>query len=135
MSSAEVDNRAAYVSFGLAYVLGHGATALSVGTGPVLDLPGRMPTTVLGTGLAVGLLYLGEGAARRNVLHYGLGSWLALISTAALFLGTPGLFWVLAIAGGGGYLIATFLERRRLATSDSSSPRAAVRTPLHAAAA
>lgn len=202
MSSAEVDNRAAYVSFGLAYVLGHGATALSVGTDPVLDLPGWLPTTVLGTGLAVGsvhstiaaararrgasrpdilsgkllglswigafvalflaitgltsalgmpdlptilwptgsglvvgLLYLGEGAARRNVLHYGLGSWLALISTAALFLGTPGLFWVLAIAGGGGYLIATFLERRRLATSDSSSPRAAVRMPLHAAAA
>ncbi|MFE9577362.1 ABC transporter permease [Nocardia sp. NPDC006044] len=69
----------------------------------------------VGSGLIVGLLYLGEGAARRNVLHYCLGTWLALVSTGALLLGTPNLFWVLTLGGGGGYAVATVLERRRLA--------------------
>ncbi|MFE6131888.1 ABC transporter permease [Streptomyces sp. NPDC056437] len=179
--TGEVDNRAAYVSFGFAYVFGHGTSALSQGADPLVDMPGWLPTVLLGIGLAagtvhatiaavraqrgadasdlrssrllglswvsgfaalflaitglttsldmpelqttlwptgaglvVGLLYLGEGAARRNVLHYSLGTWLALISTVALFLGTPGLFWVLAVAGGGGYAVAAVLEQRRL---------------------
>ncbi|MGW8949069.1 ABC transporter permease [Streptomyces sp. NPDC055709] len=177
----EVDNRDAYVSFGLAYLLGHGAAAVSQGDNPILGLPGWLPITLLGIGLAtgitqatvaalraqrgatgpdtltgkllgaawiaaftalflaitgltsalgmpelqsilwpagsglvVGLLYLAEGSARRNLLHYGLGVWLALTSTAALFLGTPGLYWVLAVAGGGAYALAAVLERRRL---------------------
>ncbi|MEU3304528.1 ABC transporter permease [Streptomyces sp. NPDC006678] len=177
----EVDNRDAYVSFGLAYLLGHGAAAVSQGDNPILGLPGWLPITLLGIGLAtgitqatvaalraqrgatepdiltgkllgtawitaftalflaitgltsalgmpelqsilwpagsglvVGLLYLAEGSARRNLLHYSLGVWLALTSTAALFLGTPGLYWVLAVAGGGAYALAAVLERRRL---------------------
>ncbi|HEX4247257.1 MAG TPA: ABC transporter permease [Pseudonocardia sp.] len=186
----EVDNHATYVSFGLAYVLGHGASAIAQGTDPLVELPSWLPMTILGTGLAVGsvcstvaairaqrgasrsdifsgkllglswagafialflaitglsralnlpelptmlwptgsgfvvgLLYLGEGAVRRNVLHYCLGMWLALISTAALFLGTAGLFWVLALAGGGGYAAATLLERRRMATAADHAVR------------
>ncbi|MFF1920640.1 ABC transporter permease [Streptomyces sp. NPDC058221] len=182
--ATEVDNRATYVSFGLAYVLGHGSAALSRGSTPLLDLPDWLPMTLLGIGLAVGtvqatvaamraqraatgpeevlsgkllgaawvvafaalflaitgltnsldlpdlqsmlwptgsgfvvgLLYVAEGSARRNLLHYALGSWLALISTAALLLGTPGLYWVLTLAGGGAYALAAVLERRRLAT-------------------
>jgi hypothetical protein len=87
-------------------------TALS----SVLDIPElSVMLWPAGSGLVVGLLYLGEGAARRNVLHYVLGTWLALTSTAALFFGTPGLFWVLALAGGGGFAVAAVLERRRLA--------------------
>ncbi|MGW7595076.1 ABC transporter permease, partial [Streptomyces rubiginosohelvolus] len=156
-SPGDVDNRATYIGFGLAYVFGHGSAALSKGTNPLLDLPAWLPMALLGAGLAagtvvatraalraqrgatgpdllsgkllgaswiigfaalflaitglssavempdlqsmlwptgsgliVGLLYVSEGAARRNVLHYGLGVWLALTSTAALFLGTPG---------------------------------------------
>jgi hypothetical protein len=179
--AGEVDNRATYVSFGFAYVFGHGAAALAKGDDPLVALPGWLPMALLGAGLAagtvfstaaalraqvgasepdalsgkligaawisgfaalflaitglasvvdapdlqtvlwpsgsglvVGLLYLGEGALRRNVLHYGLGTWLALVSTAALFLGNPGLFWVLAIAGGGGYAVAAALETKRL---------------------
>lgn len=177
----EVDNRDAYVSFGLAYLLGHGAAAVSQGDNPILGLPGWLPITLLGIGLAtgitqatvaalraqrgttgpdiltgkllgaawiaaftalflaitgltsalgmpelqsilwpagsglvVGLLYLAEGSARRNLLHYSLGVWLALTSTAALFLGTPGLYWVLAVAGGGAHALAAVLEHRRL---------------------
>ncbi|MFF4420965.1 ABC transporter permease [Streptomyces sp. NPDC001549] len=177
----EVDNRAAYLSFGLAYVLGHGAAAASQGAAPLLDLPDWLPMTLLGSGLVVGivlttaaalraqrgatppeilsgkllgaawiaaftalflaitgltsvldrpelqsvlwpagsglivgLLYLAEGAVRRNLLHYGLGIWLALTSTAALSLTAPGLYWVLAVAGGGAYALAAALEHRRL---------------------
>lgn len=177
-----VDNRSTYVSFGLAYLLGHGAAALSRGADPLLSLPAWLPLALLGmgfavgtvcatraalraqrgaaepdvltgqllglswavgfgalfvaitgltttaglpelqtvlwpagSGLVVGLLYLGEGAARRNVLHYCLGAWLALISTAALFVGLPGFFAILALAGGGAYAVATVLEHRRLA--------------------
>jgi len=178
----DVDNRATYISFGLAYLVGHGSAAVSEGDTPLLDLPGWLPMTLLGAGLAVGtvqatvaairaqraaakpddvlsgqllgaawvtafaalflaitgltstldmpdvqsllwptgsgfvvgLLYIAEGAQRRNLLHYTLGTWLALTSTAALLLGAPGLYWVLTIAGGGAYAIAAVLERRRL---------------------
>ncbi|MFS8198513.1 ABC transporter permease [Streptomyces sp. CWNU-52B] len=178
----EVDNRATYLSFGLAYLLGHGAAAVSKGDAPVLDLPGWLPMALLGAGLAVGtvqatvaalraqraathpddvlsgkllgaawvtafaalflaitgltstldnpdlqtvlwptgsglivgLLYIAEGAQRRNLLHYGLGTWLALTSTAALLAGSTGLYWVLTLAGGGAYAVATLLEGRRL---------------------
>ncbi|PSM43922.1 ABC transporter permease [Streptomyces dioscori] len=188
----DVDNRATYVSFGLAYLLGHGSAALSKGDSPLLDLPGWLPMALLGTGLAVGtvqatraalraqraatdpddvlsgqllgvawitafaalflaitglastldlpdvqsllwptgsglvvgLLYVAEGAQRRNLLHYGLGSWLALTSTAALLLGTPGFYWVLTIAGGGAYALAAVLERRRLKSLSGAPQRA-----------
>ncbi|MFE6910051.1 ABC transporter permease [Streptomyces erythrochromogenes] len=179
--SSEVDNRAAYASFGLAYLLGHGAAAASHGDTPLLRLPEWLPMALLGAGLVtgivlataaalraqrgapapevlsgkllgtawiaaftalaiaitgltsvldapelesvlwpagsgivVGLLYLAEGAVRRNVLHYGLGIWLALTSAAVLSLEAPGLYWSLAAAGGGAYALATVLEARRL---------------------
>jgi hypothetical protein len=181
-TGGNVDSRGAYTGFALAYVLGHGAAAVSMGPDPLIALPAWLPMTLLGAGLAagtvfasvaatraqrgagphdslsgkllglswisafaalflaitglaaqmelphlqsilwptwsgflVGVLYLGEGAARRNLLHYGLGTWLALTSTASLFLAVPNLFWVLAIAGGGGFAVAAVLEGRRLA--------------------
>ncbi|MFD9893867.1 ABC transporter permease [Amycolatopsis sp. NPDC059027] len=179
--SAEIDNRGVYLSFGLAYVLGHGTSALARGTDPLIAVPTWLSFGLLGagfaagtvfsiraaapslraadkstalsgkllglswisaftalflaitglaamvdmpdlqtrlwpagSGLVVGLLYLGEGAVRRNLLHYCLGTWLALVSGLALFLETPGLFWLMTIAGGGGYAVATVLEHRRL---------------------
>ncbi|MFJ2259630.1 ABC transporter permease [Streptomyces sp. NPDC087844] len=188
----DVDNRATYISFGLAYLLGHGSAALSKGDSALLDLPGWLPMALLGSGLAVGtvqatvaalraqraatepddvlsgqllgaawitafaalflaitglastldmpdvqsllwptgsgfvvgLLYIAEGAQRRNLLHYGLGTWLALTSAAALLLGTPGFYWVLTLAGGGAYALAAVLERRRLNFSSGQPQRA-----------
>ncbi|MEB3959142.1 ABC transporter permease [Streptomyces kunmingensis] len=185
---SEVDSRSTYVSFGLAYVLGHGSAALSKGDTPLLDLPGWLPMTLLGAGLAtgtvlatraalraqstatdpdeilsgkllgaawitgfaalflaitglaaavdtpdvqtllwptgsgliVGLIYVAEGAARRNPLHYALGTWLALTSTGALLLGDPAFYWVLTLAGGGAYALAALLERRRLAPNPNA---------------
>ncbi|MEV4048912.1 ABC transporter permease [Streptomyces sp. NPDC049744] len=180
-ADVDVNSLSTYVSFGLAYLLGHGSAALSQGDNAVLALPSWLPMALLGTGLAagtiqatraalraqrattdtltlrtaqllgalwvtafvalflaitglstavdhpdiqtllwptgsgfvVGLIYIAEGAVRRNTLHYALGTWLALTSTAALLLGNPGFYWVLTLAGGGAYALATILEHRR----------------------
>lgn len=181
--ATEIDNRPAYLGFAAAYVLGHGAAALSKGANPVLTLPGWLPIGLLAAGLVVGtivsvfaslqaqrhadesrrraeklvgtawvtgfvalalaitglttvfdhpglaevlwpagativvgLIYLAEGAIRRNTLHYNLGTWLTLTAGASLFVSTPGIFGVLAVLGGGAYLAAALLERGRLAT-------------------
>lgn len=180
-TGGDVDSRAAYAGFAFAYLLGHGAAAVSTGPGPLIALPPWLPMTLLGTGLAagtvfasvaaaraqrgagpqdslsgrllglswisafaalflaitgltaqvgmpdlqsilwpawsgflVGLLYLGEGATRRNLVHYVLGTWLTLTSASALLIGVPGMFGVLAVAGGGGFAVAVVLESRRV---------------------
>jgi hypothetical protein len=70
-----------------------------------------------GSVLVVGMITIAEGAARHNTLHYTLGSWLAVVGAASLFFDTPGVYGTLAVAAGGGYLVATVLERRRLASA------------------
>jgi hypothetical protein len=101
---------------GTAWVTGFAALFLAItGLTTTLNMP-ELQSVLWPTGsaLVVGLLYLGEGAARRNTLHYALGSWLALVATASLFFAAPGPFWILAVAGGGAYAVATVLETRRL---------------------
>ncbi|MGW0249995.1 ABC transporter permease [Nocardia goodfellowii] len=181
---AILDNRPSYLSFGAAWLFGHGAYALSHGENPLLRLPSAVPSALLitgllsalvitivvsmkaqrlatgwdavvgnllaaswlvgfgalffiitalssalsqddlklllwpaGSGLIVGLLYLAGGAAYRDVLQYALGAWLALTSSAALFLDGASPYWVLALAGGGSYLVAAALEPRRRAVA------------------
>ncbi|HEX7309247.1 ABC transporter permease [Lentzea sp.] len=101
---------------GAAWITGFTALALAItGLSTVIDHPDL--TTVLwpaGSSIVVGLIYIAEGAVRRNAVHYNLGTWLALVASAALFVPSPGLFGVLAVLGGGAYLVATFLEHRRL---------------------
>jgi hypothetical protein len=108
---------------GAAWVIGFGALFLAItGLGAAFDDPGLQEVLwPAGSTLVVGLLYLAEGAVRRNTLHYGLGAWLAMVAAAAFFLDTPGFFWLLAVAGGGGYAVATVLERRRLAVRSTKS--------------
>lgn len=65
--------------------------------------------------IVVGLIYIAEGAIRGNALHYNLGTWLMLVAAATLFIPGAGFFGTLAVLGGGAYLLAAFLERRRLA--------------------
>ncbi|MEV6431700.1 ABC transporter permease [Nocardia sp. NPDC051463] len=184
---AILDNRPSYLSFGTAWLLGHGAYALSRGDDPVLRLPSAVPSILLisglltamiitsivsmraqrsatgkdavvgkllavswlvgfsglffiitalgsalsqddlkmllwptGSGLIVGLLYLAGGAAYRDVLQYTLGAWLALTSSAALLLDGASPYWVLALAGGGSYLVAAALEPRRRAAAPAA---------------
>ncbi|WP_434438493.1 ABC transporter permease [Lentzea sp. E54] len=101
---------------GTAWVTGFTTLALAVtGLSTVFDKPELQ--TVLwpaGSTIVVGLIYLAEGAIRGNALHYNLGTWLALVAAAALFVPGAGFFGVLAVVGGGAYVLAAFLEHRRL---------------------
>lgn len=103
---------------GTAWITGFAALALAVtGLNTVFDKPELQ--TVLwpaGSTIVVGLIYIAEGAIRGNALHYNLGTWLALVAAATLFVPGAGFFGVLAVLGGGAYLLAAFLERRRLAS-------------------
>lgn len=94
--------------------------ALTIGiTGltTTFDIPPEAQDVLWPTGavFVVGLINVAEGAARRNVLHYWLGTALAIIATAALLLPPPGSFWVLSLAGSAAYLTAAFFESRRIA--------------------
>ncbi|GGU65935.1 ABC transporter permease [Lentzea flava] len=118
--SVSPEQRRAEKLVGTAWVTGFVALGLAItGLSTVFDQPELQ--TVLwpaGSTIVVGLIYIAEGAVRRNGLHYNLGTWLALVAAASLFVPAPGLFGVLAVLGGGAYLVAAFLEPRRLASAD-----------------
>jgi len=56
--------------------------------------------------LLVGVLYLGGGALFQDRFQYGLGVWMLLSGAGSVFAGVPGNFAVVALAGGGGLLLA-----------------------------
>lgn len=64
--------------------------------------------------LIVGVLYLAGGALWRDRFQFGLGVWMLVINAISVFAGTPANYVVLAIAGGGGFLVAAawFVLRR-----------------------
>lgn len=73
-------------------------------------LPGRLaPLLWPGTAAGVsGILYLAGGLFFQDKVHYSLGAWILLVTAASMFAGVPGNFAVLALAGGGGFLAATW---------------------------
>ncbi|MEU7479454.1 ABC transporter permease [Lentzea sp. NPDC042327] len=103
---------------GAAWVIGFTALALAItGLTTVFDRPELQAVLwPAGSTIVVGLIYLAEGAVRGNALHHNLGTWLALVAAAALFVPGAGFFGVLAVLGGAAYLLAAFLEPRRLAS-------------------
>ncbi|MCG8921046.1 ABC transporter permease [Lentzea sp. CC55] len=113
---APASRRRAEKLVGTAWVTGFAALALAVtGLSTVFEKPELQ--TVLwpaGSTIVVGLIYIAEGAVRGNALHHNLGTWLALVAAAALFVPGAGFFGVLAVLGGAAYLLAAFLESRRL---------------------
>ena len=56
--------------------------------------------------LLVGVLYLAGGALWRDRFQFGLGAWVLITDTGSVFAGVPGNYVVLAVAGGGGLLVA-----------------------------
>ncbi|MDX8032457.1 ABC transporter permease [Lentzea sp. BCCO 10_0856] len=116
--AASESRRRAEKLVGTAWVTGFAALALAVtGLSTVFDKPELQ--TVLwpaGSTIVVGLIYIAEGAIRGNALHYNLGTWLMLVAAATLFVPGAGFFGVLAVLGGAAYLLAAFLEPRRLAS-------------------
>ncbi len=65
--------------------------------------------------LLTGVMYLAGGMLWQDKLMYGLGAWMIVSSAASVLVGFPGNFLVLALCGGGGFLIASivyFLRER-----------------------
>jgi hypothetical protein len=65
--------------------------------------------------LVIGLLYLAGGTLWCDRVQYLLGVWMLLTAAGSVFAGVPGDFAVLALAGGGGFLVqcAYYLLVRR----------------------
>ncbi|MEP6761707.1 MAG: hypothetical protein ABJA93_10135 [Sporichthyaceae bacterium] len=68
-----------------------------------------------GSGLVAGLLYLAGGALWQDRVQYGLGAWIVVVSGAGALAGSPAIYLVMSLAGGGGFLLAaaTFALRSR----------------------
>ncbi|GMA28858.1 hypothetical protein [Arenivirga flava] len=65
-----------------------------------------------GSALVVGLISIAEGAARRDTIHYVLGTFLVLLAGATLLLPAPASIGVLAVLGGSGYVVAALQVNR-----------------------
>jgi len=69
--------------------------------------------------LVIGLLLLAGGLLWDDRVQGGLGVWTLIIGAASVFAGVPGNFAVLAVAGGGGLLLASATCRRTRSQRDS----------------
>lgn len=54
--------------------------------------------------LVVGILYLSAGALMRSWPHYTVGAWTMIVGAVSVYVGVPGNFLILSLAGGGGFL-------------------------------
>ena len=102
--------------YGWAWMLGFGAFAAVVigaeragAERPVLDL-----LWSAGSGLVVGILYLVGGALWQDRVQYGLGAWILAASAAGALAGSPAIYLVMSLAGGGGFLLAAAWFAARL---------------------
>lgn len=95
---------------GLAMVMtGAARSGMSEATGAVLWTGA--------SGLLVGTLYLAGGALWQDRVQYGLGLWVLATSAASAVVGYPTVYLVMALAGGGGFLIAALAFSVRLGRS------------------
>ncbi|MBA8822782.1 hypothetical protein FHX42_000111 [Saccharopolyspora lacisalsi] len=62
-----------------------------------------------GSGLLVGLLFLGGGALSNDWWQYCVGLWILLINAVGAFAGIPGHYLVMSLAGGGGFLLVALV--------------------------
>lgn len=63
--------------------------------------------------LLVGMLYLAGGAMWQSPVLYALGAWIVLVGGVATVVGVPTAFLVMALAGGGGMLLAALITHVR----------------------
>ncbi len=72
--------------------------------------------TIASTTLVAGL-YMAGGAVWADRVQFSLGAWVGLTTIVAAVIGYPTMHLVMAVAGGGGMLVAALvdhLRRRRL---------------------
>jgi hypothetical protein len=56
--------------------------------------------------VVAGVLYLAGGILFADRVQYGLGAWMLAVGAGSALAGLPANFAVLALAGGGGFLVA-----------------------------
>jgi hypothetical protein len=54
-TGSRIDNRLSYLSFGIAWLVGHGAAALAHGDDPLVAMPDALPGTLLAAGLTAAI--------------------------------------------------------------------------------
>lgn len=89
---------------------------------PVLDL---LWTTL--PGLLVGVLYMMAGALWQDWSGFALGVWILVSTGLGALAGLPGIYLVMSLAGGGGFLLAAgafALLRARHARQSAQAARA-----------
>jgi hypothetical protein len=59
--------------------------------------------------LLVGVLYLAGGAMWHSKVMYALGMWIVLVGGTSTLAGLPGSYLVMALAGGGGFLVGALV--------------------------
>lgn len=60
--------------------------------------------------LVVAMLFMGSGAAWHDVRQFRLGVWIAATVGVAALVGGSGVYLVMAVLGGGGFLVAAALD-------------------------
>lgn len=98
--------------YGWTWVIGFVAAALLFGGVARADAgPETMALVSNGVScIVVGLIYLAGGMLWREWRMFALGGWIALVAGAASLAGPPTVYLVMALAGGGGFLLAALLD-------------------------
>lgn len=94
--------------YGWSWFIGFAAVAAVLG-GLVRAGASNEVLALAATGMSctvVGVLYLGGGATWRDRAQFGLGAWILVTTAAGVIAGLPWLYLVMALAGGGGFLLA-----------------------------
>ncbi|MFD3745294.1 hypothetical protein [Nocardia sp. NPDC058633] len=94
-----LDNRPIYLSFGLAWLIGHGSFAVSHGANPALDLPGYVPTALLGGGLLTAMVITIAVSMRAQRGVSGREAVVGNLLGASWVVGFAALFFLITALG------------------------------------
>lgn len=116
-------SRTASAMYGWSWLLAFaGVFALNIGLSQH-GLPASLaPLLWPGSSAVVtGVLYLAGGVLFADRVQYGLGAWMLAVGAGSVQAGWPANFAILALAGGGGFLVAAvfILARGRRARPQS----------------
>lgn len=98
--------------YGWTWVVGFAAAALVFAAIVRLEVDPEV-IAVLSNGvscLVVGLIYMAGGMLWREWRMFLLGGWIALAAGLASLAGAPAIYLVMALAGGGGFLLAALVD-------------------------
>ena len=75
--------------------------------------------------LVVGIMYLAGGTFWQDTRQYVLGIWIIVVAVIALYAGLPDAFLVMAVLGGGGFLLGALGDHLVRTTRTTRTTRAA----------